>query len=102
MYTPDNHFLKLTFQAFFLALMLTLSACGSEPRSEADAYVNFLYANMPHPDFAAQPLAYWQANVEKTLEVRERMGWDVPEREFRHFVLPLRVNNEPLDDLKKK
>ena len=100
MYTPDNHFLKLTFQAFFLALMLTLSACGSEPRSEADAYVNFLYANMPHPDFAAQPLAYWQANVEKTLEVRERMGWDVPEREFRHFVLPLRVNNEPLDDFR--
>ena len=100
MYTPDNHFLKHTFQAFFLALMLTLSACGSEPRSEADAYVNFLYANMPHPDFAAQPLAYWQANVEKTLEVRERMGWDVPEREFRHFVLPLRVNNEPLDDFR--
>ncbi|MBQ4221612.1 MAG: transglutaminase domain-containing protein, partial [Bacteroidales bacterium] len=100
MYTPDNHFLKLTFQAFFLALMLTLSACGSEPRSDADAYVNFLYANMPHPDFAAQPLAYWQANVEKTLEVRERMGWDIPEREFRHFVLPLRVNNEPLDDFR--
>ena len=92
------HFLKLTLQALLLALILT--ACGSEPRSEADAYVNFLYANMPHPDFAAQPLAYWQANVEKTLEVRERMGWDIPEREFRHFVLPLRVNNEPLDDFR--
>ena len=25
------------------------------------------------------------------------MGWTIPEREFRHFVLPLRVNNEDLD-----
>lgn len=36
----------------------------------------------------------------KTLEVRDRMGWNVPEREFRHFVLPLRVNNENLDDFR--
>ncbi|MBQ6073953.1 MAG: transglutaminase domain-containing protein [Bacteroidales bacterium] len=81
------------------AALLTFS-CGSEPRGEADGYINFLYANMPHPDFAAHPFEFWEANVEKTLEVRERMGWDIPEREFRHFVLPLRVNNEPLDDFR--
>ena len=81
------------------AALLTFS-CGSEPRGEADEYINFLYANMPHPDFAAHPFEFWEANVEKTLEVRERMGWDIPEREFRHFVLPLRVNNEPLDDFR--
>ena len=83
-----------------LLLILSLAACGSEPEGEADEYVNFLYAYMPHPDQAAYPLAYWQANVEKTLEVRDRMGWDIPEREFKHFVLPLRVNNEPLDDFR--
>lgn len=81
------------------AALLTFS-CGSEPRGEADEYINFLYANMPYPDFAAHPFEFWEANVEKTLEVRERMGWDIPEREFRHFVLPLRVNNEPLDDFR--
>ena len=83
-----------------IGVTLLLSACGSEPRGDADEYINFLYANMPHPDMAAQPMTYWQANVEKTLEVRDRMGWDIPEREFRHFVLPLRVNNEPLDDFR--
>ena len=83
-----------------LIVSLTLAGCGSEPKGPADEYVNFLYAYMPQPDLAAHPLAYWEANVAKTLEVRERMGWDIPEREFRHFVLPLRVNNEPLDDFR--
>jgi len=101
-----SHYMMRTLQAPVLALavglamVLAVAACGSEPRSEADKYVNFLYANLPWPDQAAQPLAYWQANVEKTLEVRDKMGWDIPEREFRHFVLPLRVNNEPLDDFR--
>jgi Transglutaminase-like enzymes, putative cysteine proteases len=86
-----------------LVLLLAVPAllsCGSGPKTETDKYVDFLYANMPWPDLAAHPLDYWQANVEKTLEVRDRMGWDIPEREFRHFVLPLRVNNEPLDDFR--
>jgi transglutaminase-like putative cysteine protease len=85
---------------FLLAAFSTLVSCGSGPKSEAEKYVDFLYAYMPWPDLAAHPMTYWQANVDKTLEVRDRMGWDVPEREFRHFVLPLRVNNEPLDDFR--
>ena len=84
----------------FLAGVLLLTSCNSEPQSEVGRYMDFLYAYMPHPDRAAYPLSYWQANVEKTLEVRDRMGWDIPEREFRHFVLPLRVNNEALDDFR--
>jgi len=85
-------------QAF--GLVLSLAACGSGPEDGAEEYIDFLYASMPHPDLAAHPLAYWQDNVEKTLAVRARMDWDIPEREFRHFVLPLRVNNEPLDDFR--
>ena len=88
---------------FFIsaALALTLAAsCTSAPGSESDDYIDFLYAYMPHPDLAAHPFSYWEANVAKTLEVRDRMAWGVPEREFRHFVLPLRVNNEPLDDFR--
>ena len=95
--------MKTRLILFLTAVALVMQAapsCGSEPRSASDAYMNFLYSNMPHPDLAAHPLEYWLANVEKTLEVRQRMGWDIPEREFRHFVLPLRVNNEPLDDFR--
>jgi transglutaminase-like putative cysteine protease len=83
-----------------LALAVTLCACGSDPKTETDKYIDFLYTYMPHPDMAAHPFAYWQENVEKNLEVRDRMDWGVPEREFKHFVLPLRVNNEPLDDFR--
>ena len=53
---------------------------------------------MPLPDSLVFPREYWEENVAKTLQVRDRMGWDIPEREFLHFVLPLRVNNEDLDD----
>ena len=83
-----------------IVALVLLAACGSEPKGPVDAYIDFLYANMPHPDLAAHPYSYWEANVEKTLAVRDRMEWNIPEREFRHFVLPLRVNNEPLDDFR--
>ncbi|MBQ6244937.1 MAG: transglutaminase domain-containing protein [Bacteroidales bacterium] len=79
-----------------LVLVLLAAACG--PRT-AD-YVDWLYASMPLPDSLQYPRSYWEANVAKTLEVRRQMRWDIPEREFRHFVLPLRVNNETLDDFR--
>ena len=63
-------------------------------------YVEWLYASMPLPDSLQYSREYWEANVAKTLEVRNSMGWNIPEREFRHFVLPLRVNNESLDDFR--
>ena len=43
---------------------------------------------------------FWTDNVEKTLEVRKKMGWKISERDFRYFVLPLRVNNELLDEFR--
>ena len=79
-----------------MVLVLLAAACG--PRT-AD-YVDWLYASMPLPDSLQYPRSYWEANVAKTLEVRRQMRWDIPEREFRHFVLPLRVNNETLDDFR--
>ena len=83
-----------------LAAFAALLSCSSGPKDEKEICIDFLYAYMPHPDVAAHPYEYWEANVEKTLEVRDRMVWGIPEREFRHFVLPLRVNNEPLDDFR--
>lgn len=77
------------------AILLTASCKGPVAK-----YTDWLYRYMPLPDSLHYDRQYWEENVAKTLEVRRRMGWDVPEREFRHFVLPLRVNNETLDDFR--
>ena len=57
--------------------------------------LEFLYAYMPMADAADYPAEYYLQNVRAAFNVRNR--WSVPEREFRHFVLPIRVNNENLD-----
>ena len=61
--------------------------------------LTFLYAYMPLPDITDNDGAFFLANVDCSLRAREEMPWGkrVPDREWRHFVLPLRVNNEPLD-----
>lgn len=83
--------------AFLTATVLCV-ACGTKP--DFDSSMKFLYDNMPLPDKTTYSEDFWAANVRKTLEVRDRMNWNVPEREFLHFVLPLRVNNETLDDFR--
>ena len=80
-----------------LALAALLLTCC---RGKETDYLEFLYGSMPLPDRVMYSGEWWSANVEKTLEIRRETGWDVPEREFRHFVLPLRVNNETLDDFR--
>lgn len=64
------------------------------------ACLEFIYCYLPLPDMAMYPFDYWLAQVRTALDVRQRMEWKVPEREFRHFVLPARVNNENLDDFR--
>ena len=82
--------------AALLAAVLLVASC----KSPGQKYVDWLYKYMPLPDMMQYDRQYWEDNVAKTLEVRENMAWNVPEREFRHFVLPLRVNNETLDNFR--
>lgn len=65
--------------------------------------LTFLYAYMPLADIADHPGEYYLENVDYSLRARREMPWGkiIPEREFRHFVLPIRVNNENLDDSRK-
>lgn len=87
--------MKKFLYAVTAALLL---ACTAIPSNRQ--YVDWLYEYMPLPDSLSHDREWWEANVDKTLEVRQKMGWNIPEREFRHFVLPLRVNNEILDDFR--
>ena len=61
--------------------------------------MQFLYAYMPLPDIADCSAEYHLQNVDYALKARAEMPWgkSVPVREFLHFVLPVRVNNENMD-----
>lgn len=62
-------------------------------------YLKFLYAYMPLSDVADYAPALFVDVTRLSLEAREALPWGatVPEQLFKHFVLPLRVNNEDLD-----
>lgn len=61
--------------------------------------LKFLYAYMPLADVTDSPTSFYADNVRLSFKARNEMSWgkNVPELLFRHFVLPIRVNNEPLD-----
>lgn len=65
--------------------------------------LQFLYAYMPISDVADYSTDYFLMNVDYSLKARNEMPWGsiVPDREFLHFVLPIRVNNENMDDSRK-
>ena len=88
---------SITALALAVIMAVTMSAQNTYKPLTRDGYVDYLYKYMPLPDSLANPRSFWEEAVDKTLEVRDRMKWGVPEKEFRHFVLPLRVNNEDLD-----
>ena len=62
--------------------------------------MQFMYAYMPLPDIADYSAEFHLNNVNYALKARIEMPWgkSVPVREFLHFVLPVRVNNENLDN----
>ena len=79
-----------------LLAALVLAAC-TQPT--VDSYLDFLYDNLSLPDRTDYSREYYADQVNLALQARNEMPWgsSVPEREFRHFVLPPRVNNEDLD-----
>lgn len=65
--------------------------------------MEFLYAYMPLSDLADYQPEFFLKNVRLSLQARQEMPWgeSIPEEEFLHFVLPLRVNNENLDNFRE-
>lgn len=62
--------------------------------------LTFLYAYMPIGDITDYEGDFYLKNIRSSLEAKETMPWGktIPEDIFRHFVLPIRVNNENLDE----
>jgi transglutaminase-like putative cysteine protease len=65
--------------------------------------LEFIYAYAPLSDLADYKPDFFLKNVQYSLKARAEMPWGktIPEEEFLHFVLPLRVNNENLDNFRE-
>lgn len=61
--------------------------------------MQFLYAYMPLGDIVNHQPEYYLDHYRMTVKALDEMPWgrNIPEREVRHFLLPVRVNNENLD-----
>lgn len=60
----------------------------------------FLYAYMPLGDITDYSGDFYLENYRQSIKAKEEMEWGktIPHELFRHFVLPVRVNNENLDN----
>lgn len=75
-------------------------AVGGEKISLAEREaMEFLYAYMPLADVTDYSEEFFLGNVRASFRAKDELPWGrtVPEQLFRHFVLPLRANNEDLD-----
>ena len=82
-----------------LLALFSLASCTTAPETTRDEALAFLYSSMPLPDSVDYSRDFWLQNIDCALQARREMPWGstIPEREWRHFVLPVRVNNENLD-----
>ena len=62
--------------------------------------LTFMYAYMPIGDITDYNGDFYLKNIRSSFQARNEMPWgdSIPEDIFRHFVLPVRVNNENLDE----
>ena len=83
-----------------LAIVATTTSLAVADNSDlAWKYVKELSTRFATPDRTDYSEEFYYRNFLTTLQARDEMPWGktVPEREFKHFVLPVRVNNENLD-----
>lgn len=62
--------------------------------------LTFMYAYMPIGDITDYSGEFYLRNIRSSFQARNEMPWgdSIPEDIFRHFVLPVRINNENLDE----
>lgn len=82
----------------FFCILLSLTQLPVFALSKREA-IGFLYSTMSLPDRADYSTKFYEENIDASFKAREEMPWGktVPDREFLHFVIPVRVKNENLD-----
>ena len=88
---------------FLIAIVLLAMACSTSrvSQKEVEALL-FLRSYMPLSDQVEYSNDFFEKNIQASFKAKKELPWGktVPEREFKHFVLPIRVNNENLDDFR--
>lgn len=82
-----------------VVVAILATACSNNKEHEA---LTLLNASMPLCDAVDYSQDYYLQNIKASFKAKKELPWGkhVPEREFKHFVLPIRVNNENLDDFR--
>ena len=89
-----------TYLTSILAALLFLLPCrlyADQDDAEAKRYAAWLSPYLATPDKADYSEAFYEKNCRLSLEALHELQWNIPDDIFRHFVLPVRVNNENLD-----
>ena len=70
--------------------------------AEEKEAMEFLLAYSPLNDVVTMGTGYFLANVRRAFAARDSMAWgdSIPEYIFRYYVMPVRVNNESLDNFR--
>ena len=94
--------MRNTILAFITFSALLFSSCTGEAKPKKfneKAALEFLYQYMPLGDSVDYTEDYYRECIHYAFLTKEEMPWgaSIPEREFKHFVVPVRVNNENLD-----
>lgn len=102
-YTTERRVKKTIAQllktsVIMLAIAMLNVLPGNAENKEKDM-LKFLYSYMPLADKTDYPESFFMQNINMSYKAKAEMPWgkDVPELLFKHFVIPIRVNNEPLD-----
>lgn len=107
----DKHFINDTntrkqIKQDFLAKQAALphgdlfNVFNQEMTTEEKGALTFLYAYLPIGDMTDYSGDFYLKIIRSSFQARKEMPWgdSIPEGIFRHFVLPIRVNNESLDE----
>ncbi|MDR1005139.1 MAG: transglutaminase-like domain-containing protein [Prevotellaceae bacterium] len=82
-----------------LSCMLFASCTQNREANYEQSALRFLYDYMPLSDSIDHDAHFYLTNIRAARQAAKEMPWGstIPEPIFRHFVLPVRVNNEHLD-----
>ena len=91
--------MKKLLSLLFILPAIAATCNNTVPTDSIKKYTDWLISQINIADSIDHPRQFWEQNVVMSLRARNEMPWgkNIPQREWLHFVLPVRVNNEALD-----